>query len=88
VNFTIEGEPGVGGVVGDSEIDPDKSTLADPQMRECVQETMYGLEIDPPRDGGTVRVTYPFMFAPISAGSGSGSFNIMGLGSAGIGSSS
>ena len=63
VSFTIDGEPGVGGVVGDSTVDPDQSTLADPQMRECVQETMYGLEIDPPKNG-TVHVTYPFMFAP------------------------
>ena len=62
VNFTIEGEPGVGGVVGDSAIDPEQSTLADPDMRECVQETMYGLEIDPPRNG-TVHVTYPFHFS-------------------------
>ncbi|MGE5186379.1 MAG: sigma-70 family RNA polymerase sigma factor [Acidobacteriota bacterium] len=61
VNFTIEGEPGVGGVVSDSAID-DRSTLTDPDMRECMQQTMYALEIDPPANGGTVQVTYPFVF--------------------------
>ena len=66
VGFTIEGEPGVGGVVADSEVDPDPTTttLGDPEVRECIQETMYALEIDPPADGGTVRVRYPFAFAP------------------------
>jgi RNA polymerase sigma factor (sigma-70 family) len=66
VDFTIEGEPGVGGVVGESKIDPDpaETTLRDPDVRECIQETMYALEIDPPKNGGTVRVHYPFTFHP------------------------
>lgn len=66
VDFTIEGEPGVGGVIGQSAIDPDpaQTTLADPDVRECIQETMYALEIDPPKTGGTVHVHYPFAFAP------------------------
>ncbi len=64
VDFTIEGEPGVGGVIGNSTIDPTQSTLPDPAVRECIQETMYALEIDPPKNGGTVQVHYPFTFAP------------------------
>jgi RNA polymerase sigma factor (sigma-70 family) len=64
VEFTIEGEPGVGGVVGDSTVDAAASTIADPAMQECVTQTMYALEIDPPANGGTVNVTYPFTFAP------------------------
>ncbi|HEY1816198.1 MAG TPA: sigma-70 family RNA polymerase sigma factor [Kofleriaceae bacterium] len=66
VEFTIEGEPGVGGVVGESKIDPDptETSLGDPDVRECIQETMYALEIDPPKNGGTVRVHYPFTFHP------------------------
>jgi hypothetical protein len=63
VDFTIEGEPEVGGVVGQSAIDPEKSTLIDPAVRECIQETMYALEIDPPESGGVVRVHYPFAFS-------------------------
>jgi len=62
VDFTIEGEPGVGGVVGESAIDAQGSTLTDPEVRECVQETMFGIEIDPPAGGGVVQVRYPFEF--------------------------
>ncbi len=64
IDFTIEGEPDVGGVVGESKIDPTKSDLADAAVRECMQETMYALQIDPPAGGGVVHVHYPFEFAP------------------------
>jgi hypothetical protein len=63
VDFTIEGEPGVGGVIGHSAIDPAGTTLSDAAARECIQETMYALEIDPPADGGVVTVRYPFEFS-------------------------
>lgn len=62
VEFTIEGEPGVGGVVGESALDPAASTLLDPAVRDCVQETMFGIEIEPPAGGGVVKVRYPFEF--------------------------
>lgn len=64
VNFTIEGEPGVGGLVTESAINPEQSEIQDPGLGQCVQETMYALEIDPPTNGGTVKVTYPFTFRP------------------------
>lgn len=64
VDFTIEGEPGVGGVVGESAVDAKESTLVDSQVRECIQETMHSLQIDPPTAGGVVRVRYPFEFRP------------------------
>lgn len=63
VDFTIEGEPGVGGVIGRSAIDPAGTTLPDAAARECIQETMYALEIDPPADGSVVTVRYPFAFS-------------------------
>ncbi|HEU4729914.1 MAG TPA: AgmX/PglI C-terminal domain-containing protein, partial [Kofleriaceae bacterium] len=63
VDFTIEGEPGVGGVIGQSAIATGDTTLADPATRECIQETMYALQIDPPADGGVVTVRYPFEFS-------------------------
>ncbi len=63
-NFTIQGEPDVGGLVTESQIDADRSTLADPAVRECIQQTMYSLQIDPPANGGVVHVSYPFTFAP------------------------
>lgn len=64
VNFTIEGEPGVGAVIGESKVDDAKSDLADVAVRECIQETMHAIQMDAPPGGGTVRVTYPFAFAP------------------------
>jgi len=63
VDFTIEGEPVVGGVIGHSAIDAAASSLSDVTTRECIQETMYALEIDPPADGGVVTVKYPFAFS-------------------------
>jgi RNA polymerase sigma factor (sigma-70 family) len=63
IDFTIEGEPGVGGVIGHSAIDDGASSLSDAATRECMQETMYALEIDPPADGGVVTVKYPFAFS-------------------------
>jgi RNA polymerase sigma factor (sigma-70 family) len=67
VDFTIEGEPGVGGVVSESKIDDKESTLANPAVRECIQQTMYSLEISAPQGGGQVQVVYPFVFAPSEA---------------------
>jgi hypothetical protein len=67
VEFTIEGEASVGGVVGDSTIDAKASTLTDASVRECIAQTMYALEIDPPPNGGTVKVRYPFAFATSEA---------------------
>jgi len=64
VRFTIEGEPAVGGVIGESSINAEESTLPDPAVRECIQETMFAIEIEPPADGETVTVNYPFVFRP------------------------
>jgi RNA polymerase sigma factor (sigma-70 family) len=62
VHVTIEGEPGIGGVVTESAIDSEQSEIHDAGLAECVEETMFALEIDPPVNGGTVQVTYPFTF--------------------------
>lgn len=64
VSFTIVAEPDVGGLVSDSKIDGAASTIDDEGLRECVQETMYGARFPAPRDGGELRVTYPFILAP------------------------
>ena len=66
VDFTIEGEPEVGGIVGESSIG--KTSMDDPAVLECIQETMYALEIDPPAAGGLVHVSYPFELAPAEQG--------------------
>jgi len=62
VEFAIGGEPDVGAVVEDSKI-LDNSTITDASLLECVRETMYALELEPPERGGRVVVVYPFKFA-------------------------
>ncbi|MEO8704085.1 MAG: sigma-70 family RNA polymerase sigma factor [Kofleriaceae bacterium] len=64
VDFTIEGEAGVGAVISETAIDAKKSDLRDPTMHQCIQETMYALKIDQPPTGGVVHVSYPFAFRP------------------------
>jgi len=63
LDFTLEGEPEVGGVVGNSTIIAEESTLGDPTVRECIQQTMYALELDAPASG-ELRVRNEFAFAP------------------------
>lgn len=62
VELTLGGEPEVGGVVEDSVVDGEHSTITNPNMIECVRETMHGLSFDPPAAGGRVVVLYPFIF--------------------------
>ncbi len=62
VEFAIVGEEEVGGLVERSEYDHEASTIQDDQFSECIQETMYGLEFEPPEGGGRVSVRYPFEF--------------------------
>ncbi len=62
LEFDIEGEPEVGGVVEDSAIG-DESTLTHPTLDECVRETIYTLELPAPEGGGMVHVRYPFTFS-------------------------
>jgi RNA polymerase sigma factor (sigma-70 family) len=61
VGFTIVGDPDVGGLVTDSRVIDDKSTLGDAELRECIQENMYAARFPPPDGGGEVRVQYPFV---------------------------
>jgi hypothetical protein len=62
VEFVIIGEEGVGGLVETSQV-KETSTLNDPVMVECVRETMYALQLQPPKGGGRVVVRYPFEFS-------------------------
>lgn len=62
MKFTIVGDAEVGGVVDESEVAPE-SDLQHAGLRECMRESMLSLTFPPPEDGGTVTVTYPFVFA-------------------------
>lgn len=62
LEFDIEGEPEVGGVVEHATIGED-STLTHPILDECIRETIYTLELPAPTGGGRVHVRYPFNFS-------------------------
>jgi RNA polymerase sigma-70 factor (ECF subfamily) len=64
VDFTIVGDPDVGALVSESAINDERSTIMNPGMRECVQETMYAAQFRPPLANGEVKVVYPFVFMP------------------------
>lgn len=62
--FTLIGVEEVGGVVEESSIKADESTLDSEFVRECVRESMMAVTFDSPPDGGQVLVTYAFEFSP------------------------
>ena len=49
-----------GGLVAESQIIDARSTIADKDVRECVQESMYALRFPPPGEGGEVHIEFPF----------------------------
>jgi hypothetical protein len=68
VGFSIVGDPSVGGLVGESQVIDEKSTIANKDLRECIQESMYAAQFPPPKEGGEVRVEYPFVLMPAPDG--------------------
>ena len=63
VSFEINGDPELGGVIGASAIDAERSTLTHPMLEECVRETVYGMVLPAPENGGVVTVNYPLVFS-------------------------
>jgi len=62
VNLLMEAEPDVGALVTESTIS-DRSEIQDPGLRECVQETMYALELTPPFPEGRVKHTISIRYS-------------------------
>ena len=62
VEFSIAGEPAIGGVVAESRIVGTDAGTLHAGLEECVRETMYGLKLEAPAGGGIVKVRYPFVF--------------------------
>jgi hypothetical protein len=63
VRFEIVGDEEYGGLVTKSEIIVDENERApNALLAECVQESMYALDLPKPEGGGRVVVTYPFVF--------------------------
>jgi hypothetical protein len=61
MKFSIVGDESVGGVVDDAKVD-ETSEIKHPGLVECMTESMLSLGFAPPENGGTVEVTYPFVF--------------------------
>jgi len=64
VNFTISGEPDVGGLVEESDVVAEEGLAYNETLEDCVRETVYTLEFPPPEGGGVVKVRYPLRFRP------------------------
>jgi hypothetical protein len=64
IRFEILGDEEVGGVVDNVAVVEDQTTLQNEALHECMRESMYALDFPAPDQGGTVTVTYPFMFQP------------------------
>jgi RNA polymerase sigma factor (sigma-70 family) len=54
IRSMIETEPDVGAIVTAADIVEDGTTIKDPDIRECIRETMYAIELDPAAVSGTL----------------------------------
>ncbi len=55
LQFTLRGEPEIGGLVENITFVAEHSSIVNPPMRECMQESLYALELDPPDQGTRVK---------------------------------
>jgi hypothetical protein len=54
VSFQLLGEPEIGGLVDSVAFSEEYSTIKDANLRECVEQSLYALELDPPPSGTSV----------------------------------
>ncbi|HKU37721.1 MAG TPA: hypothetical protein VJR89_06225 [Polyangiales bacterium] len=71
VSFTIDGEPGVGGLVRDSRI-VDGTIPMPTELVACVEATLTSMTVAPPEAGGVINVNYPFAIQRSGAVDGPG----------------
>jgi RNA polymerase sigma-70 factor (ECF subfamily) len=55
VEFTLVGEPNVGGLIEHVGIVDAETTISQQTIRDCLLQQLYALELDPPADGVTVK---------------------------------
>jgi RNA polymerase sigma factor (sigma-70 family) len=55
LQFTLVGEPDVGGLLESVEIVDASTTITQQTIRDCLSQQLYALELDPPPDGVTVQ---------------------------------
>ncbi len=64
-DFSIVGNKNVGGIIDEVAFDRDGgTTLGDPDVLECLKQSLYSVTFEPPPDDGKVTVTYPISFSP------------------------
>ena len=51
LRFTLVGEPKVGGLLERVDIVEESTTIQQQTLRECMTQSLYALELDPPSDG-------------------------------------
>ena len=59
----LTGEPGVATLVESTKLEGDPQFLADPDLVECIQESLMPVELPPMAEGGSIEVSYPFTIA-------------------------
>jgi hypothetical protein len=62
--FVIAGDERVGGIVDEVRVEPGDGGLSDPGFGRCLEGSMSAVAFRPPPGRGTLRVRYPFTFAP------------------------
>jgi hypothetical protein len=55
IEFTLVGEPSVGGLLERVEIVDAGTTITQQTIRDCLTQQLYALELDPPPDGVTIK---------------------------------
>lgn len=63
LEFDVLGDEEVGGVV-DAVVPGEGTNVTHAEFVECMSESMMTVTMPPPQGGGTVHVTYPFLFEP------------------------
>jgi RNA polymerase sigma factor (sigma-70 family) len=68
LEFAIIGDEELGSLVEEARIlDEESSLLPDEELRDCVTETLYALEIEPPPGGGRLVYKAPFAFTALES---------------------
>jgi len=63
IDFMIVGDVSVGGIVDQAKINA-STDIQNPELRECMLQSMLSMVFEAPESGGWVTVTYPFELAP------------------------
>jgi hypothetical protein len=63
VDFMIVGDVSVGGIVDQAKMNG-ATDIQNPELRECMLQSMLSMVFEAPESGGWVTVTYPFELSP------------------------